>query len=94
MSPQYGRETVAIHFTWYRDQQRLLPVLREIETALAPLHARPHWGKLFLARAEAITPLYARSADFAALCAKLDPRGAFRNEWLEQRLLGAAGAGG
>jgi alditol oxidase len=89
MSPEHGRETVAIHFTWYREPPRVASVLREIEAALAPLHARPHWGKLFLARASAIAPLYPRSADFAALCAKLDPRGAFRNEWLEQCLLGA-----
>ena len=39
----------------------------QIEAALAPLHPRPHWGKLFLARADAIAPRYERHADFVAL---------------------------
>ncbi len=88
MSPQYDRDTVAIHFTWFREQRRVESLLSEIEAALAPFGARPHWGKLFLARAEGIAPLYERGADFARLCARLDPRGAFRNAWLQERVLG------
>jgi alditol oxidase len=45
---------------------------------------------LFLAGAESIAPLYERRDDFAALVARTDPRGAFRNGWLEARVLGAA----
>jgi xylitol oxidase len=56
---------------------------------LAPFEARPHWGKLFLARAAAIGPLYERLADFRALLDRLDPRGAFRNDWLRDRVLGS-----
>jgi xylitol oxidase len=54
---------------------------------LAPFAPRPHWGKVFLADATAIAPLYARLPDFARLVERLDPRGAFRNEWLESRIL-------
>ena len=61
-----------------------------MEAALAPFGARPHWGKLFRADAPAIAPLYPRLADFAGLMERLDPRGAFRNEWLEPRVLGGA----
>ena len=89
MSPQYGRDTVALHFTWRRDQERVERALVELEAALAPFSARPHWGKLFVARAEAIAPLYERLEDFRSLVERLDPRGAFRNDWLEQRVLGA-----
>jgi hypothetical protein len=38
-------------------------VLVDIEAAPAPFEARPHWGKLFLADAAAIAPLYERRPD-------------------------------
>jgi xylitol oxidase len=88
MSPQYAQDTIAIHFTWRREQQAVERALLDIEAALAPLQARPHWGKLFLADAETIAPLYERLHDFTALVQRLDPRGAFRNDWLETRVLG------
>ncbi|MBV8734460.1 MAG: FAD-binding protein [Solirubrobacterales bacterium] len=88
MSPQYGQDTAAIHFTWKPRQAAVERALVEVERALLPFEARPHWGKLFLARAEEIAPLYERRDDFAALLARLDRRGAFRNEWLKQRVLG------
>jgi xylitol oxidase len=88
MSPQYGVDTTAIHFTWEPDTDAVLPVLAEVETALAPYDARPHWGKLFLATADTIAPLYQRLPDFLQLAERLDPRGAFRNEWFERSLLG------
>jgi xylitol oxidase len=88
MSPQYGQATVAIHFTWRRDQPAVERALARLEAALAPFAARPHWGKLFLAGAETIAPLYERHADFVALLERLDSRGAFRNHWLEARVIG------
>ncbi len=54
---------------------------------MSPLAARPHWGKVFRADAAAIAPLYERHADFLRLIERLDPRGAFRNAWLEDHLL-------
>ena len=88
MSPQHGQDTVAIHFTWKREPEAVLRALTEIEAALRPFGARPHWGKVFVARAPDIAPLYERHADFLALVNRLDPRGAFRNDWLEARVLG------
>jgi alditol oxidase len=90
MSPQYERDSIAIHFTWERDPEAVRGALVEVEAALAPFAARPHWGKLFLADATAITPLYPRLPDFRDLAERLDPRGAFRNAWLERHVLGAA----
>jgi xylitol oxidase len=89
MSPQYGVDTVGIHFTWHRRQKAVERVLAELEAALLPLGARPHWGKLFLARAGEIAPLYTRLSDFRSLAERLDPRGAFRNSWLEEHVLGS-----
>jgi xylitol oxidase len=88
MSPQHEQPTTALHFTWRRDQAAVEAALVELEAALAPLGARPHWGKLFLSRP---AHLYERRDDFAALAERLDARGAFRNAWLE-RVLDAGGA--
>ena len=49
MSPQYGQDTVGIHFTWKREQDAVERLLADIEAALEPFGARPHWGKLFSA---------------------------------------------
>jgi xylitol oxidase len=77
MSPQHDRDTVGIHFTWKPEQNAVEQLLVDIEAALAPFDARPHWGKLFVA-----APRHERLDDFTHLAERLDPRGAFRNAWL------------
>jgi alditol oxidase len=88
LSPQYERDTVGIHFTWTSDEAGVRRALVDLEAALLPLGARPHWGKVFLADATALADRYPRLGDFAALATRLDPRGAFRNAWLERHVLG------
>ena len=88
MSPQYRQDTTAIHFTWKPEPDAVQRALVEVEAALQPMEARPHWGKLFLAGAEAIAPLYQRLPDFTVLVDRLDPRGAFGNAWLDTHVLG------
>ena len=88
MSPQYGRDTIGLHFTWKREPAAVLRVLADVEAALAPFAPRPHWGKVFVAGAAEIAPRYERLPDFRRLAERLDPRGAFRNAWLESRVLG------
>jgi xylitol oxidase len=90
MSPQYGQDTVGFHFTWWPEQDAVERALVDVEAALTPFGARPHWGKVFLADAAAIAGLYERLPDFTRLAERLDPRGAFRNDWLETRVLGGA----
>ena len=82
MSPQYGRDTVSLHFTWRPEPDAVLRAAADLEAALAPFAARPHWGKVFVASPAA---LYERLPDFLALRDRLDPRGAFRNEWFERK---------
>ena len=89
LSPQYRRDTVAIHFTCHPDQRAVERALCEIENILMPLEARPHWGKLFLAGADELAVRYQRHGDFGALVRRFDPDGTFRNRWLEERVLGA-----
>jgi xylitol oxidase len=89
MSTATGGDAVALHFTWKPMAEQVTAVLADLEAALAPFGARPHWGKVFLAGAAEIAPLYERHADFTALVERLDPRGAFRNAWLERAVLGS-----
>ena len=83
VSPQYERDGVALHFTWEREPAAVERAVAALEAALEPFSPRPHWGKLFLA-----APRYERLADFAALAERVDPRGAFRNAWLERSVFG------
>ncbi len=84
MSPSYHRDTVGLHFTWINDMRAVAPVLAALEERLAPLAARPHWGKLFHTPPAAVTALYERSADFRALLRHHDPAGKFRNHFIDR----------
>src|ERR1051326_6117880 len=53
MSTSYREESVAIHFTWKREPEAVMELLTQIEEALTPFEARPHWGKVFQADAAA-----------------------------------------
>jgi xylitol oxidase len=89
MSMNYGEDSVGLHFTWKPEQPAVEKVIVELERVLAPFGARPHWGKLFTATSADIALLYERHADFVGLVERLDPRGAFRNAWLEAHVLGS-----
>lgn len=79
LSPSYGRDTVALHFTWIEDTAAVLPVVRRLEDALDAFEPRPHWGKVFTLPAEVVRERYPRLADFRALARQLDPTGKFAN---------------
>ena len=86
MSPSYGQPSVAIHFTWKPDWpavSRLLPV---IEKELSAYHVRPHWGKLFTLAPRELRSRYPRMQDFIRLATKFDPKGKFRNDFLNTNL--------
>ena len=61
-------------------------MLPELEAALLPLGARPHWGKLFTVPVADLPALYPRFDDFAELAARLDPTGKFRGGYVETLL--------
>ncbi|MEU6097243.1 FAD-binding protein [Streptomyces sp. NPDC047079] len=90
LSPAYGRDSVALHFTWVEDTAAVLPVVRRVEEALDSFEARPHWGKVFTVPARTLRARYPRLEDFAALAAELDPAGKFRNAFVRE-VLGSAG---
>jgi xylitol oxidase len=88
MSPCYRQPCVAIHFTWKKDWTGVSALLPTIEATLSPFGARPHWGKLFTMTAAQLQPRYERLADFRRLIAQYDPRGKFRNAFLDRCLFG------
>jgi xylitol oxidase len=87
MSPQYERDTVAFHFTWRPHTAEVTRLVTRLETALASFEPRPHWGKIFTVDGATLAPRYPRHADFVDLVNRFDPRGAFRNAWLERNVL-------
>jgi alditol oxidase len=86
LSPAYGRDSVAFHFTWVQDAAAVAPAVAAIEERLAPFGARPHWGKVFAMAPEVVAERYPRLRDAAALARDGDPRGVFRNEMLDRYL--------
>lgn len=72
LSPSYGRDSVAFHFTWVKDPEAVLPVIKLVEDVLAPFGPRPHWGKLFSRRP-------AVPDRFRDLVRRYDPDGVFAN---------------
>ncbi len=83
LSPSAGRDTVAFHFTWVKDEAAVVPVVAAVEERLGDVGARPHWGKVSTTAASTVRSCYERYDDFAALLAELDPVGRFRNDWLD-----------
>jgi xylitol oxidase len=86
MSTAYKRPSLAIHFTWKPEWPEVKRVLPNIESALAPFDARPHWGKLFTMPGSRIKPLYEKLPDFQALVREYDPSGKFRNQFLDSAI--------
>lgn len=86
LSMAYQRPSLAIHFTWKPNNEAVAAILPEIEAALAPFAARPHWAKVFTLSSAQIAPLYPRAHDFLALARTYDPQAKFRNAYLEKHL--------
>jgi alditol oxidase len=83
MSPCYGQDCVAIHFTWKMDWEAVQQLLPKIEEQLAPFEAMPHWGKLFTMRPAHLQSLYKKLPEFRQLLERYDPTGKFRNSFLD-----------
>lgn len=91
LSPAYGGDRVAVHFTWQQRPAEVAAALPVIEERLAEFETRPHWGKLFHGGPWLATR-YPRLADFRALAAELDPAGRFAGPFLRRHVLtGASG---
>jgi xylitol oxidase len=88
MSPCYEQPCVTIHFTWKQDWPAVSKLLPVIEKELAPFNARPHWGKLFSTKPAELKSIYKKLPDFIQLSEKYDPKGKFRNQFLNLNIFG------
>ncbi|WP_030483552.1 FAD-binding protein [Nocardioides aequoreus] len=85
LSPAHGRDTLAIHFTWRLEPERVAACAERVADALAPYAARAHWGKVPGRQREPGTA-YPRLDDFRALRARVDPDGTLLNAHVAQAL--------
>jgi len=88
MSMAYKRPSLAIHFTWKPEWPVVKEILPQIEAKLAPFNTRPHWAKLFTVPQPRLKQLYAKMPDYQALVGEYDPKGKFRNEFLNTNIFG------
>ena len=89
LSPFHGRDSLAIHFSWRNDWPAARAVLPLVQQALAPFAARPHWGKLFTCAPDYLEQVYGASLQrFRDAACGLDPRGRFRNDFLDRWVFG------
>jgi xylitol oxidase len=86
LSPSHSIDCVAFHFTWRQHIPEVTALLVDLDTALAPFGARPHWGKVFETDRERLLAAYPRIPDFARLADRLDPGRKFANDLTSQWL--------
>jgi len=86
MSPCYKQPSAAIHFTWKQDWVAVKKLLPLIEESLMPFNVRPHWGKLFTISPQQLKSSYPKHGDFLQLAGHYDPKGKFRNEFLNKNI--------
>jgi len=87
LSTAEGRDTcyIAVHMF---NGMPWEPYFRGVEEIMAGYNGRPHWGKRHFQTAETLAELYPKWEEFAAVRARLDPEGRFRNDYVD-RVLGA-----
>jgi len=83
LSPAFGRDSVAIHFTWHNRDAEVRRACAAVERALDAFEPRPHWGKVFTLEPLTIRQSYPRLVDFQQLAARHDPNRKFGNAFLD-----------
>jgi alditol oxidase len=82
LSPAYGRDSVAFHFTWNHEESAVLSAVDAIEKQLMPVDPRPHWGKITAMAPRKVIASYERAPDFERLMSVYDPTFKFRNDFV------------
>lgn len=88
LSPCYKQDSVAIHFTLKQDIPKVMHLIPQIEKVLEPFHPKPHWGKLFTLTHKQLQSRYEKMHDFVEMVKTYDPKGKFRNAFLDRTIFG------
>jgi alditol oxidase len=88
VSPCYKQARVTIHFTLKPDWPAVQQLLPLIEKELAPFDPRPHWGKVFTMNPQQLHSSYRKMPEFVQFCERYDPKGKFRNAFLNRNVFG------
>ncbi len=85
LSPSHERDScyVAIHHDRAGEWERYFAAVANL---MSRFGGRPHWGKRHQLEASALGRLYPRFDDFRSVRERLDPGGAFANEYLDRAL--------
>ena len=66
-------------------------LFERFESILLRHRGRPHWAKAHRLRPDALRALYPRFDDFVRVIEDVDPRGMFRNEYVQRHVFGRGG---
>jgi L-gulonolactone oxidase len=85
LSTSFGRESayIAVHMFKGMEYERYF---RLVESILAPMDGRPHWGKIHFQGASTLKPRYEHFDDFLRLRERLDPNRRFLNAYVQHVL--------
>lgn len=86
MSPCYKKTCVVFHTTWKQEVDTVMKLLSVMEQKLAPFNPIPHWAKLFTITPKVLQSRYEKLPAFKQLVNEYDPKGKFRNEFLDKLL--------
>ncbi len=86
MSPCYKKTCVTFHTTWKQDVDTVMKLLPIMEEKLAPFNPIPHWAKLFTIPPKVLQLRHEKLPAFKQLANRYDPKGKFRNEFLDKVL--------
>jgi xylitol oxidase len=86
MSPCYKKTCVAFHTTWKQEIDTVMKLLPIMEEKLAQFKPIPHWAKLFTIPPAVLQSRYEKLFAFKQLVDEYDPKGKFRNEFLNKAI--------
>ncbi|KAF9463312.1 D-arabinono-1,4-lactone oxidase-domain-containing protein [Collybia nuda] len=91
LSPSYGQRTCWIGIVSYKPYGFNVPYRRYFggyESIVSRHQGRPHWAKAHRLQPEILRQLYPRFDDFVRVIEDVDPRGMFRNEYVQRHVMG------
>ncbi|CAL1697949.1 unnamed protein product [Somion occarium] len=94
LSPSSGTRTTWIGIIQYKPYGFNVPyrkLFAQFEAILAKHGGRPHWAKAHSLKPVELRRLYPRFDDFIRVLEDVDPRGMFRNEYVQRHLFGMDG---